>query len=60
MAVLTWARFLDHAGMAVLVLLDLVRVGLLERDLHMRALRPCKTEPALTCSSNLLFTNQPC
>ena len=37
------------AGMAVLMLLDVVRVGL-GTDLRVALQRPCKVDPALTCA----------
>ena len=37
-------------GMAVLLILDLCRVGIVGKDFHMRQLRPCKVDPSRACA----------
>ena len=44
-------------GHQVLMLLDAVRVLVLEQDLVVRLHRPCKLDPALTCAP---FTGASC
>lgn len=53
-----WAVCLEAmgAGMAVLMLLDVVRVAL-GMELHIPLARPCKTDPSLTCAP---FTGTAC